>query len=82
MPSEAPIFLPAIGGLLKSRPQALEPVMARYYRVLGKCCHNAKSPREFVDLIRGAVVTPLVAAHVTGTLIYIMPHPRVTDSYG
>jgi ubiquitin-protein ligase E3 C len=75
MPSEAPIFLPAIDGLLKSRPQVLEPLLARYYEVLGKCCHDAGSPREFVDLIRGAVVTPLVAADVTGTLIYVMPHP-------
>lgn len=80
MLSESPTFLSAIDGILKSRPQALEPVLARSYKVLGNCCHDAGSPREFVDLIRGAVVTPLVAAHVTSTPIYFLPHSQGNGS--
>ncbi|KAK1827684.1 hypothetical protein QBC39DRAFT_167566 [Podospora conica] len=63
--SEAPIFLSAIDGTLQLGPQSLEPVLTRYYKVLAKCCHDTGSPREFVDLIRGAVVTPLLGAHIT-----------------
>ena len=73
--SEAPVFLPTLDGILKARPQSLEPALAQYYKVLGKCCHDAGSTQEFVNLVRGAVVTPLVAAHLPSTPIPIHVPP-------
>ncbi|KXX75514.1 putative E3 ubiquitin-protein ligase HUL5 [Madurella mycetomatis] len=45
------------------RPQSLQPVLQQYYRTLGKYCHKLGPASHFLDLIRRALVTPLLASN-------------------
>jgi len=55
----------------------LEPVLPRYYKVLGRCCQNAGPTWKSPDLLRSAVVAPLARDHATST-----PSPVLLPSSG
>ncbi|KAK0707438.1 hypothetical protein B0H67DRAFT_311243 [Lasiosphaeris hirsuta] len=72
--SQAQILLEAVDGILNLRPQSLEQVLAQYYKVLGMCCHQIGPTSHSLDLVRNAVVAPLIATHTTRTFIKTAYH--------
>lgn len=72
--SQAQILLETIDGILKIRPQSLEHVLAQYYKVLGRCCHHIGPASPSLDLVRSAVVAPLIATHTTRTFTQTAYH--------
>ncbi|KAK3365445.1 hypothetical protein B0H63DRAFT_530018 [Podospora didyma] len=62
-PAQAQLLLDSLGAIMKIRPQAIEPVIGRYYRVLGRACHDIGPASQSPELVRG-VVAPLLATQV------------------
>ncbi|KAK3381627.1 hypothetical protein B0H63DRAFT_396945 [Podospora didyma] len=60
---QAQLLLDSLGAIMKIRPQAIEPVIGRYYRVLGRACHDIGPASQSPELVRG-VVAPLLATQV------------------
>ncbi|GAB1315989.1 ubiquitin-protein ligase (E3) [Madurella fahalii] len=57
------ILLETVVEISRARPQSLQPVLGRYYGMLGKYCRNLGQTSHLLDLIRHAVVTPLLASN-------------------
>ncbi|KAK5652764.1 hypothetical protein OQA88_9617 [Cercophora sp. LCS_1] len=64
--SQSQLLLVTLNGVLQRRPESFKAVLAQYYEVLGRCCHHVGSTWESLDLVREAVVAPLIATQVTG----------------
>ncbi|KAH6842802.1 hypothetical protein B0I37DRAFT_204008 [Chaetomium sp. MPI-CAGE-AT-0009] len=56
---QAQVLLETVVEVTKLRPQSVQHALAELYRVLGKYCYSLGPTSQLLDLIRGAVGTPL-----------------------
>ena len=64
--SQVQVLLEAIVEIIKARPQAVQPVLGKFYGVLGRYCHILGPTSLLLDHIRQAVGSPLLAATASG----------------
>jgi ubiquitin-protein ligase E3 C len=64
--SQVQILLETLVQITKSRPQSVQPVLGKLYKVLGRYCHSLGPTSALLGPIRNALGAPLSVTNAPG----------------